>query len=356
MRWNRGSLFNRVPEGPFILNREGEIFYEVGWSCDNALLLDTGKNRYFITDGRYTTEAKEGVKGAEVVEARDLVKKARELILRDGVKRLVVDPLNWSRPQLEKLEEVVQLRPFPRYSHKKREVKTPEEIELIRESARLNRESFRLFLKEVEGAMGRGEELDELELAYRFKTILTQRGRRPVSFEPIVAINENSAKPHAVPGEKRLERGAVLLIDAGIKFRGYCSDRTRTVAVGEKLTDDKLSQQFQADLINKVYNLVKEAQLRAIEAVKVGVPIGELDRIARQVIADGGFGDYFVHSLGHGVGIDIHELPVVNSRNREVVREGMVFTIEPGIYLPGQFGVRIEDIVIVNHNGEVEIV
>lgn len=362
MGYSKFANRDYLPKLPVILNRESELLYETGWSCDNGLFLDTGKNRYFITDGRYITAAKEQVSETTiVVEARNLVKKARELLLRDRVKRVLLDPTGWNLFQLEQLERVVKIRKFPNYSQLKRKIKSPEELEFIRKSAKENREGFKRFLHGLEKELKKGkrevEEWNEIELAYRFKEVLTNRGRRELSFNPIVAVGENSAKPHAVPTIKKVEIGGLLLLDGGIKYRGYCSDRTRTIAFNrEGVGDDKFNQQFQNGLINKIYNVVKEAQLRAIDRIKVGVEVGELDRIARQVITDAGFGDYFVHSLGHGVGLDIHELPIVNWKNREPIREGMVFTIEPGIYLPGQFGIRIEDMVIVNHRGGIEVI
>jgi len=187
--------------------------------------------------------------------------------------------------------------------------------------------------------------INEYELSYRFKEKLTNRGTRALSFEPIVAINENAAKPHAEVSEKRLKRGDLLLLDAGIKYKRYCSDRTRTIYVGEEIFMDK-RQKFPKE-IQKIYDVVLKAQEAAIKAIKPGLPINELDKIARNIIEDAGYGKYFVHSLGHGVGLDIHEWPYVNSKNTIPIQNGMVFTIEPGIYIPGKFGIRIEDMVMI---------
>ncbi|MRJ06544.1 MAG: X-Pro aminopeptidase [Epsilonproteobacteria bacterium] len=338
-----------------ILNRESELFHKLNWSCDNGIYLAIGDHQFLITDGRYTTEARENIpQEVEVVESKDLIKKARELLLKYRVKKLTIDPTGWNPLQYRKLGEITTLQPVPNYSQKERICKTPEELEFIRQSAKENREAFKKFLEIVE------PHWEEFELAYRFKEILTNRGRRELSFEPIVAVEENSAKPHARLTTRRLEPGEILLLDAGIKVAGYCSDRTRTISTDpenwERGLSDSKKQTFSDPLKQKVYNLVLEAQLRAIEGIKVGVPLKEIDKIARETISQGGFGDYFVHGLGHGVGIEIHELPIVNPRSPHRVEEGMVFTIEPGIYLPGKFGVRIEDMVIVTHSGEVEIV
>ncbi len=329
----------------YILNKENEIYYECGWSSDNALFLFLDGNKYVITDGRYTLDAKEKAK-AEVIEAKDLVKKARELILKHRIKTLKIDPTNWDKESYEKLSKVTILKNSPYFSHKKRMIKSKEELKIIKEAARLGAEAFEEFKKEI-------DEVDEYELSYRFKEKLTLRGRRALSFEPIVAINENAAKPHAEVSEKILKKGYLLLLDAGIKHKRYCSDRTRTIFVGDNISMSKF-QKFKDKKIQKVYDTVLKAQEAAIKAIEIGKPINELDKIARNIIEDAGYGKYFVHSLGHGVGLDIHEWPYVNSKNTIPIQEGMVFTIEPGIYIPGEFGVRIEDMVVIE-DGKVKV-
>jgi Xaa-Pro aminopeptidase len=338
-----------------ILRRESELFHKLKWSCDNGIYLEIGNRQFLITDGRYTTEARDNIcSEVEIVESRNLLKKARELLLKYKVKKLIIDPSAWNSIQYKKLEEVSTLQAIPNYSQQERIRKTPEELELIRQSAKKNREAFTKFLEKIEF------KVDEYELGYRFKEILTQRGRRELSFEPIVAIEENSAKPHARFTTRRLQAGEILLLDAGIKVKGYCSDRTRTISTDpenlEKGLTDSKKQNFSDPLKQKIYNLVLEAQLRAIEGIKVGVPLKKIDRIARETIEKEGYGHYFVHGLGHGVGIDIHEFPIVSPNSPHLVEEGMVFTIEPGIYIPGKFGIRIEDMVIINPSGEVEII
>jgi len=330
----------------YILNKENEIYYECGWSSDNALFLLIDGEKYVITDGRYTLDAKEKA-DAEVIEAKDLVKKAKELILKKRIKKLKIDPNNWSYKAYNELSKVVSLQNEENFSFKKREIKTPKELEIIKEAVKEGAKAFEEFRNVIE------EGIDEFELSFRFKEKLTKRGRRPLSFEPIVAINENAAKPHAEVSEKILKKGDLLLLDAGIKYKRYCSDRTRTIYIGENISMDK-KQNFPKK-IQKVYDVVLKAQEEAIRAVKVGIKAKELDKIARDIIEKAGYGKYFVHSLGHGVGLDIHEYPFINNKNETILKEGMVFTIEPGIYIPGEFGIRIEDMVAINYKGEVEI-
>jgi len=330
----------------YILNKENEIYYECGWSSDNALFLFLNGQRYVITDGRYTLDAKENA-NAKVIEARNLIKKAKEIILKKRVKKLKIDPNNWSYKGYNELLKVVQLQNEENFSFKKRVIKTPKELEIIKIAVREGAKAFEEFKEVIESG------IDEFELSFRFKEKLTQRGKRDLSFEPIVAINENAAKPHAEVSEKILKKGDLLLLDAGIKYKRYCSDRTRSIYINDNISMDK-NQKFPKE-VQKIYDVVLKAQEAAIKAIKVGIKAKELDKIARDVIEKAGYGKYFVHSLGHGVGLDIHEWPFINSKNETRIKEGMVFTIEPGIYIPGEFGIRIEDMVAINYNGEVEI-
>ncbi|ACM93288.1 proline aminopeptidase [Nautilia profundicola AmH] len=331
----------------YILNKENEIYYECGWSSDNALFLKLGDYKYIITDGRYTLEAKEEA-NAEVVEARDLIKKARELILKHKIKRIVLDPLNWDYDSYNQIAKIVNIKDEKYFSHKKRMIKSENELEIIKTAVKEGAKAFENFTDSIETG------IDEFELSYRFKEHLTKRGRRDLSFEPIVAINENAAKPHAKVSNKTLNKDDLLLLDAGIKYKRYCSDRTRTIAINDKISMSKY-QKFKDSKIQKIYDIVLKAQLEAIKNIKIGMEICELDKIARDIISSEGYGKYFVHSLGHGVGLDIHEWPYVNSKNKIKIQEGMVFTIEPGIYIPNEFGVRIEDMVMITHDGKIKV-
>ena len=331
----------------FILNGENEIYYECGYSCDNAIFLSLSGENFFITDGRYTIDAIQNVKG-EVITTSNLLKTTKEILLKNRVKNLKIDPIKWDYESYIALQKVVKLRNCRDFSHKKREIKTQNEIDIIKQAVKLGAESFKEFAKNIE--IGK----DEFELSYRFKEKLTARGKRDLSFEPIVAINENSAKPHSFLSDKVLKEDNLLLLDAGLKYKRYCSDRTRTISVDGNISVSK-NQNFKDPLKQKVYDIVLKAQEKAINSIRVGIKFSDLDKIAREVIEKAGYGKYFVHSLGHGVGLDIHEWPYLNKRNDNLVQEGMVFTIEPGIYLPDKFGVRIEDMVVINLDGKMEV-
>ncbi|WP_456381110.1 M24 family metallopeptidase [Hydrogenimonas sp.] len=337
----------------FILRDENAVYYECGYSNDNALYLRLGEEAWFITDGRYTFEARERVKNAEVVETNDLPKAARAILRRNRVERILFDPKEWSVDAMAKIRDRLprlSFRPSPDFSHRKRMIKREDEIERLRRAAQLGREGFETFAGYLrKSGVGRREK----RLHFETKSAMSHRGEYDLSFDPIVAINANAAKPHALPTDLVLRKGDLLLVDAGLKFERYCSDRTRTIFVGDEIGfgDD---QKFTSRKIEKAYDLVRKAHDTAIEKARSGMTGAQIDRLARDVIEKGGMGKAFVHSTGHGVGLDIHEMPYISARGGTTVEDGMVFTIEPGVYFPGEFGIRIEDMVVMK-NGRAEI-
>lgn len=185
-----------------------------------------------------------------------------------------------------------------------------------------------------------GEGVEEQEIVAVIEYELKKMGIKNMSFETMVLTGDNAASPHGTPGDRKIEKNDLILFDLGVVYEGYTSDVTRTVAFGEP------SQQAK-----DIYNLVLEANEAAIAAVKPGITAGELDRIARDVISEAGYGKYFNHRLGHGLGSNVHEFPSIMGGNDLVIEEGMCFSIEPGIYVPGVAGVRIEDCVYVTADG-----
>jgi Xaa-Pro aminopeptidase len=322
----------------FILKDENAVFYECGYSCDNALYLHLENRSFFITDGRYAIDAKNSVQGAEVIITRELIERAVEIIAEHRERSLIFNPEEWSVAEYEKLNaDGVKLIAVPNYSQKKRMIKTPEEIAYLSKAAQIGAAAFESFQSYLEQeGIGRSEK----RLFFEAKRILSNYEERALSFDPIVAINENAALPHAHPTEKVLEHNAIVLFDAGVKFERYCSDRTRM------LQGDPTNKKFQ-----EVHAIVARAKEAAIAFIKPGVLAKDIDKIARDIITEAGYGEQFVHSTGHGVGLDIHELPVISAKSDTVIEEGMVFTVEPGIYLEGEFGVRLEDTVVVTHEG-----
>lgn len=217
---------------------------------------------------------------------------------------------------------------------KLRQVKDEHELKLIRESADVLNRVMTAFVPHIREGRSEAELLDELLRLWK------REGVRELSFDPTVATGANGANPHHTPGEAVVRKGDLIIIDTGGKLNNYCSDMTRTFSIGEPSGEQRT-----------VYELVKEAHLAGIRAVRPGVTFSEIDRAVRSVIETGGYGEYFVHRTGHGLGIDIHEQPAVQGGNELAIESGMVFSIEPGVYIPGKFGVRIEDIVIATEEG-----
>ena len=317
----------------YILKGENAIYYECGFSSDNALFLSLDSQNYFITDSRYTYEAKLYVKDALVVDGeRDLVKKAREIIRKKRVKKLIIDPKEWSIEEFEKLDKLnISFSKKPNFSQKKRIIKSDEEIKIIKEAVTLGAKAF----EEFENILKNSYKKSEKELNFLMQNILKDSGKYELSFDPIVALDSNSALPHALPTDRVLDKNSLVLVDAGLKYKRYCSDRTRTYI-------DKKDKKQQ-----KIYDIVRKAHDEALKFAKEGVKAKDIDKKAREVIEKEGYGKFFIHSTGHGVGLDIHELPVISPKSETIISESMVFTIEPGIYLENEFGVRYENMVVI---------
>ena len=337
----------------FILQNENAIYFECKFSCDNVIFLNLNNENFFITDARYTTEAKEYAKNCEVIESSNLIETTKEILKKNKIKKIIFDPNDFTYTNYIKLTEDLKTQFIAQanFSKEKRVIKTPKEIELLKKAAVAGRMGFKELAKFI-----RKNGFNQTEQFLYFKAFekMSQTGKLNISFEPIVAINENAAKPHALPTSKKLKLNDLLLVDAGIKYKRYCSDRTCTSAVDFENFSFKREQKFKNSKHQKIYDIVLKAQLNCIEKARVGMKASVVDKLTRDVIEKSGYGKYFIHSTGHGVGLDIHEYPVINSKSDVIIKDNMVFTIEPGIYLPNEFGVRIED-TIVMQNGKAVI-
>ncbi len=334
----------------YLLLDENAVYHECGFSCDNEIFLKLGSEAFFITDPRYTTDAQEKVKNAEVIEAkRDLFAEAKKLIKEANIKKIYYDPSDFRVSQFNKLKQSLKttFKAAPNFSKKKRIIKSNKELKIIKKAVDLGAlafDNFASFLK--------SDGLEKSESYINFEAIrsLSSNGLYALSFEPITAINENAAKPHAFAGDVKLKESDLLLFDSGLKYKRFCSDRTRTAEFGSKINFEK-KQSFKNKKMQKIYDIVLKAQEASIKKVKIGVNSKEIDKAGRDVIEKAGYGKYFVHSTGHGVGLDIHELPIISQKSSTIIEENMVFSIEPGIYLPNKFGVRIEDMICVKPDG-----
>lgn len=315
---------------------------DVRWACgftgSNGLLLVHREGAEFVTDSRYATQAAAEVADATVhVPGYDLVGHLAGL---PGLAPDAVVYVQGSHVTLDRLAELERARGDVRWTSGAvwiRELvarKAEDEIERLRRAQRLTEAVFDEVVPLI--APGVTEQEIAAEIVYRH----LRKGAERMAFDPIVAAGPNGALPHARAGSRPLQRGDLLVIDVGGVLDGYASDMTRTVAVGEP-----------GDEARRVYGVVLEAQQRALDAARAGMAASALDAAARDVIAEAGYGDYFGHSLGHGIGLQTHEWPSVSFRNDAPLPERAVVTIEPGVYLPGRLGVRIEDMVVLYADG-----
>lgn len=310
------------------------IRYLTGFSGDSSLLYIDRIKGVLITDGRYTEQAKNEMKLFQVLEytgsiwaaAAELAKNA-EVVGFDG---------NWftynDYTELEALLEGKYLRSVDFSSI--RMIKDKKELDLMLKAASIADEAFIKLLDDIRP--GRTER----SLAGRLEYYMRALGSEKTSFDTIIASGSRSALPHGMASDKPVEIGDFITFDFGAVYCGYHSDMTRTVVLGMANSWHK-----------EIYNIVEEAQHKGLKAARVGMTGRELDAVVRDCIASCGYGDYFVHGLGHGVGLEIHEMPNINKRGNTLLSTGMVFTIEPGIYIPGKGGVRIEDTVVLTEEG-----
>ncbi len=315
-----------------------DVRWACGFSGSNGLLLVGKEAVQFITDGRYTIQAETEVEGATLhTAAKGLWAYVEEAGLLGKAGTVLVQAEHLTVAEQATLEET-----FPDITWKAEKdwlqqpvaQKTEAEAAHIEAAQRITEAVFEEILPMLKP--GVRERDIAAEIVYRH----LQLGAERMSFDPIVATGAHGALPHARPGDRPIATGDLIVIDMGGFKNGYASDMTRTVAVGEPGAEAR-----------KVYQTVWNAQEAALDVAHAGMTAKALDGIARAVIEGAGYGDYFTHSLGHGVGLQIHEWPAVSYRSEEALPEGAVVTIEPGIYLPGQFGVRIEDMIHLKKDG-----
>ncbi|WP_096025043.1 M24 family metallopeptidase [Campylobacter lanienae] len=330
----------------YILKDENAVYFECGYSCDNEIFIKFQNRGFFITDSRYAIEARSIIINSEVIESRDIIKSARLLLRSLGVRDMIYNPSDFSYFDFVNLSRDLHINFIAKneFSKLKRQIKSSLEIEILKEAARLGASKF----DELSQAISSG--MSEKTINFKAENIFRDGGNLALSFAPITAINANAAKAHALPLDERIKSNDLLLVDAGVRYQRYCSDRTRTAEFkdGFKFTKE---QKFSNSKQNEIYQIVKEAQNLAIKAVKPGVRACDIDAAARDFIAKNGYGECFFHSTGHGVGLDIHEFPIISPKSTTIIEAGMVFSVEPGIYIENEFGVRIEDVVVVTNDG-----
>lgn len=316
------------------------IRYLTGFTGDSSLLYLDREQGTLITDGRYTEQAKNEMKHFQVLEytpanADSIWAAAAKLAQDAGAKAVGFDGAYYSYNDYVALKALLGETALVSVDLSNiRMIKDKKELDLLLKAASIADEAFIKLLDDIEpGRTERG-------LAGRLEFYMKVLGSEKPSFDTIVASGARSALPHGMASDKVIAEGDFVTFDFGAVYKGYHSDMTRTIVVGE-------SDSWQQD----IYDIVLQAQLKGLHAAKVGMTGKELDAIVRDYITECGYGDYYVHGTGHGVGLEIHEMPNINKRGDTVLQTGMIFTIEPGIYIPGKGGVRIEDTVVLTEEG-----
>ena len=340
---NTADLFENNPKiDAFVVTDEANRYYFTQMETSFGAVILSPQRNVFITDFRYETEAREKVKDFEIIISTysELYAKIAEVLTSVEAKnvgygeKMYIDEFSAFKAALSGFK----LKPAEEALSLKRAVKTEQEIATIKTAQQIAETALKRAISRVKAGITERELMAEIN----YEMIIA--GAEKYSFETIVAFGANTAQPHHHPSDKKLEKNELILVDMGAKYNGYCSDMTRTFCLGnpgQKLTD--------------VYGIVKEAQEYAIKYIKAGMTCNDADALAREYITSHGYGSNFGHSFGHGVGVEIHEAPRVGANSAMVLQPNMVITAEPGIYLAGLGGVRIEDMLVVKENGVVNL-
>lgn len=313
-------------------------FYASKFRSTAGMALITPSRAWFLVDFRYIEAARATIEGMDVVQVNGkyydyLSSQAKEHhFARVGFEERSIT--YWEYTQLQACMKGAELVPAEEMLLQLRQVKAPEELKAIQNAQRISETAFAEILNFIKP--GRTEREIQIELDYQMQ----KAGGEGLAFDSIVVSGANSSKPHGVPTDKQVQDGDFLTMDFGCKFGGYCADMTRTVAIGHA-----------TDEMRQVYDTVLRAQKEAMAHIHANMAGSLADSFARDIIREAGYGEHFGHALGHSVGIDIHELPSFAPRYDAMIPAGAVMSVEPGIYLPGEFGVRIEDLVLVQENG-----
>ncbi len=325
-----------------LVTHETNIRYLTEFPNSEGTLFITRDKAYLLVDFRYGEAAQQQVSNAEVIVYDKYYDAIIELIGKYEVRDLLIESEYMTVSEMQILEKriedtgcrVMSSDRLDKLIAQQRIIKSKAEIEKIRKAQQIAEESLTELLNMVKPGV------KESQLAFELEYIMRRKGASGISFDLITITGTKTSMPHGVPGDNEVRAGDFVTFDIGALYDGYHSDMTRTYAVGQ-VSDEQ----------REVYDTVLKAQLMGLAKVKAGVKAYEVDATSRSVIARAGYGEYFRHSTGHGVGLDIHEQPFVSSKGETLLSDGMVITVEPGIYLPGKFGVRIEDMVVVTKDG-----
>ena len=311
--------------------------YISGFTGTAGAVLISEKAALFITDFRYMEQGKNQAVGFNVIEhGRSLYETVQEKLQELGIKRLGFEKHDLSYAQYETISKAfsAELVPVDSLVEELRLIKTEEELLVMKQAAKIADDAYDYIQTKIKPGVR------EIEISNELEFFMRSQGASSSSFDIIVASGLRSALPHGVASDKIIQEGELVTLDYGAIFNGYCSDITRTLAVGEI-----------SDELKKIYDTVLEAQVRGVDGIKAGLTGREADALTRDYINEQGYGKYFGHSTGHGLGLEVHEQPALSARSETVLKPGMVVTVEPGIYIPGVGGCRIEDDIVITETG-----
>lgn len=311
--------------------------YLTGFTGTAGVAVITAEEAFFITDFRYTEQANDQIEGYEIIEQKTtLIEAVAQLVEEKQLTKLGFEQDAMTYAEYDRYASALkaELVPTSGLVEKIRLIKTEDELTIIKQACKIADDAYEHILTFIKPGM------TELDVSNELEFFMRKQGATSSSFDIIVASGTRSALPHGVATDKVIESGDFVTLDFGAYYNGYVSDVTRTLAVGEP-----------SDKLKEIYQVVLDSQLLALEKIKPGMTGKEADAISRDYIASKGYGEAFGHSLGHGIGLEVHEGPGLSSRSDVVLEPGMVITIEPGIYLPGIGGVRIEDDALVTETG-----
>ena len=333
------ELLQKLSIEAVLISNGNNMRYISGFAGETGYVYISEQRHAVVTDFRYTIQAEMEAEGYEIITIGNggYEEALNDILKTDGVKRLGFEAEEMLFATYNRLKDalcVEELVPLGHEITKMRRIKTPRELEYIRHAESIGDQVFTEILDFIKPGM------TELEIAARIEYLLKVKGASGCSFPAIVASGVNSSMPHAVPSSKKIEVGDFLTMDFGCVYEGYCSDMTRTIVIGKA-----------SDKQKEVYETVLKAQLAALDFLRAGVKGKDVDKVARDIIYSAGYEGCFGHGLGHSVGLHIHENPRLSMLEEDIIEAGMTETVEPGIYIKGFGGVRIEDLVVVTEDG-----
>jgi len=326
----------------FLITNLKNIFYLSNFNGEGIVLITNSDENYLFTDSRFTEQAQKDSPDYKVITDEPTKKNARilalkEIIEKKKIRKIFFESTNLNYINFKRYSEnfnMVEFIPAEDIIEQMRMVKDNNEIIKMKKAAQIATESLKELFRKIKPG------IKEIDIAAELAYIIRKNGAQKEAFDTIVGSGERSFLPHVKPSEKKINMGELIIIDMGANYQNYHSDITRTIVLGKEKQKQK-----------EIFSIVLEAQQRALNFLKPGIKCREVDFVARDIIEKRGYGKYFRHNLGHGVGLDIHELPYISLKDNTVLSPGMVITIEPGIYLPEIGGIRIEDTVLITEDG-----